>query len=153
MTFPLGFQTTRLTCEEHALSAFPTRCHVVSTANASWTYSLALTSLGARRHYGCPGDKNAEETEWCAGESVKEIHCQLDCADRTELECAAELGSPLPEENYFSTPFLLFFVVHLASTLAVSTVMPLVDAITLELVEKDQTKYGLQRVSVVFKEK
>ena len=87
---------------------------------------------------------NSSDRPHCQ-DAVEEIHCQLDCVNKTSEQCAQNL-MPVPLDNFFSTTFIVFFILQLASNLGNSTAMPLVDAITLELVEKDHDKYCKQRV-------
>jgi len=82
----------------------------------------------------------------CSADAIKEILCQVDCTGKDESECSDLIGSPPPEESLFTKTFISLFILQLVATLSVATLMPLVDAITLESVNKDQVKYGLQRV-------
>ncbi len=122
----------------------PGKCYLQKGLNTSiQTVSINIVDPQAQQAYKCDGNVDSADPQ-CLSGSVKEIHCILDCSSKNESECSGLL--PPREEEFLSSTFLLFLLLQLIVTLSVSTVMPLVDAITLESVNKDQNKYGLQRV-------
>ena len=109
------------------------------------SFSLDINSNYAKPVFGC--DNVVLNQSGCSADAIKEIQCSVDCTDKNELECSNLIGSPPPEDSLYTVTFISLFILQLVATLSVATLMPLVDAITLESVEKDQVKYGLQRVS------
>jgi hypothetical protein len=89
--------------------------------------------------------------EFTSSAQRKNFGCRLSCLKNQGI-CMKVLQKNVtgPDRgqspDFWGLTFLLFFTLQFVSTVSVATLMPLVDAISLDMVAKDQTKYGYQRV-------
>jgi predicted MFS family arabinose efflux permease len=128
-----------LSCDTRVI---PKSCSVALPPNQTFiSYSLRSTD-SVEQSYSCDRESQLEP---CDASTVKTLECVVDCSNLTHC-VDFFVANQRAQAGIFSATFVLIFILEFISNICTATTMPIVEAITLETVEKDETKYGHQRV-------